>query len=109
MTRIATPATIADAPEASRPLLEAVARQLGSVPNMFRTIALSQQALEGLDMVWKVLGRVELQQVATSASCWFLLSPLDCEYRLKKNLHVGMAHVFGHFPVRANASTSDSC
>jgi hypothetical protein len=29
MTRIATPATIADAPAASRPFLEAVAKQLG--------------------------------------------------------------------------------
>jgi uncharacterized peroxidase-related enzyme len=47
MTRISTPATIADAPDASRPLLTAVAKQLGSVPNMFRAIALSPQALEG--------------------------------------------------------------
>jgi uncharacterized peroxidase-related enzyme len=47
MSRIAIPATIADAPEASRALLEGVAKQLGSVPNMFRAIALSPQALDG--------------------------------------------------------------
>jgi uncharacterized peroxidase-related enzyme len=47
MTRISTPATIADAPEASRPLLDAVAEQLGSVPAMFRAIAVSPQALAG--------------------------------------------------------------
>jgi uncharacterized peroxidase-related enzyme len=47
MTRIATPASIADAPTASRPLLDAVAKQLGSAPNMFRLISLSPQALEG--------------------------------------------------------------
>ena len=47
MSRIPTPATIADAPEKSRPLLEAVNKQLGIVPNMFRLIATSPQALEG--------------------------------------------------------------
>ncbi len=36
MSRIATPPQIADAPAASQPLLEAVNKQLGVVPNMFR-------------------------------------------------------------------------
>ena len=39
MSRIRTPTTVEDAPEASRPLLEAVKKQLGSVPNMFRLIS----------------------------------------------------------------------
>ncbi|MCU4162269.1 peroxidase-related enzyme [Acidiphilium sp. AL] len=47
MPRIPTPSTVADAPEASRPLLDAVAKQLGSVPNMFRAISLSPHALKG--------------------------------------------------------------
>lgn len=47
MSRIATPATIDAAPEASRPLLEQVAKQLGSAPNMFRLVAQSPAALEG--------------------------------------------------------------
>ena len=47
MTRIATPATIADAPAAAQPLLAAVNRQLGSVPNLFRVVANSPAALEG--------------------------------------------------------------
>ncbi|MFA5956567.1 carboxymuconolactone decarboxylase family protein [Hyphomicrobium sp.] len=47
MSRIATPATIADAPAASQPLLEAVNKQLGVVPNMFRLISNSPAALEG--------------------------------------------------------------
>ena len=45
MSRIPTPATIADAPAKSQPLLEAVHKQLGSVPNMFRLISTSPQAL----------------------------------------------------------------
>lgn len=47
MTRIATPATIDAAPEAARPLLEAVNKQIGSVPNLFRLVANSPAALEG--------------------------------------------------------------
>lgn len=47
MSRIPTPANIAAAPEASRGSLEAVNKMLGSVPNMFRIIANSPQALQG--------------------------------------------------------------
>ncbi|MBX3453429.1 carboxymuconolactone decarboxylase family protein [Ferrovibrio sp.] len=36
-----------DAPEASRPILDAVEKQLGVVPNMFRLIATSPAALQG--------------------------------------------------------------
>lgn len=47
MSRLAIPATIADAPAASRPLLEAVNQQLGVVPNLFRLVSNSPVALEG--------------------------------------------------------------
>lgn len=48
MSRIPTPATITDAPEAARPLLEAVKGSLGSVPNLFRLVGNSPAALEGM-------------------------------------------------------------
>jgi uncharacterized peroxidase-related enzyme len=44
MTRLAMPARD-DVPEASKPILEAVHKQLGVVPNMFRVIAASPGAL----------------------------------------------------------------
>ncbi len=47
MSRIPTPATIDEAPAASRPMLETVKKQLGSVPNMHRLVANSPAALEG--------------------------------------------------------------
>jgi uncharacterized peroxidase-related enzyme len=47
MSRIATIPNIEAAPAASRPLLEAAKKQLGSVPNLFRVIANSPAALEG--------------------------------------------------------------
>ncbi len=47
MSRIPTPATIADAPAKSQPLLESVEKSLGSAPNLFRLLATSPEALEG--------------------------------------------------------------
>lgn len=44
MSRITIP-SLDDAPEASKPILDAVKQQLGSVPNMFRLIANSPNAL----------------------------------------------------------------
>jgi AhpD family alkylhydroperoxidase len=47
MSRLAIPATIAAAPAASQPLLDAVQKQLGGVPNLFRLVSNSPAALEG--------------------------------------------------------------
>ncbi len=46
MSRITIPAREA-APAASKPLLDAVEKQLGVVPNLFRLVALSPAALQG--------------------------------------------------------------
>ena len=45
MSNIVTPATIDAAPPAARPLLQAVEKQLGSVPNLFRVVSHSPAAL----------------------------------------------------------------
>lgn len=47
MSRIPTPAKISDAPAKSQELLNAVQKQLGTVPNMFRVVSNSPAALEG--------------------------------------------------------------
>ncbi|MGF1553369.1 MAG: carboxymuconolactone decarboxylase family protein [Paracoccaceae bacterium] len=47
MSRIATPATIDEAPYAAQGLLRGVEKTLGSTPNMFRLIANSPAGLEG--------------------------------------------------------------
>lgn len=57
MSRIPTPAVIEAAPAASRPLLEAVQRQLGLVPNLFRLVANSPAALEGYLGMQNALGK----------------------------------------------------
>lgn len=47
MSRIHTPASIADAPEASRPNLEAIQTKIGVVPNLYRLMANNPAVLEG--------------------------------------------------------------
>ncbi|MDR6830773.1 putative peroxidase-related enzyme [Bosea sp. BE271] len=47
MSRIHTPASITDAPEASRPLLEAIHKKIGVVPNLYRLLANNPAVLEG--------------------------------------------------------------
>jgi uncharacterized peroxidase-related enzyme len=42
-----TPATVEASPAASQPMLEGVKKLLGSVPNLFRTVANSPAALQG--------------------------------------------------------------
>ncbi len=47
MSRIPTPASIDAAPASTRPQLEAVHKQIGVVPNLFRLVANSPAALDG--------------------------------------------------------------
>ena len=89
MTRIATPVTIADAPEASRPLLEAVAKQLGSVPNMFRAIALSPQALEGHLGLFGALGKATLPAATRQRIALAVAEVNGCGYCLSAHTYLG--------------------
>jgi uncharacterized peroxidase-related enzyme len=47
MSRITTPSSIEAAPASAQPQLQAVKKQLGVVPNLFRMVANSPAALEG--------------------------------------------------------------
>lgn len=60
MSRIPTPATIEEAPEASRPILETIQKQIGSVPNIFRLVSNSPAALNGLASLQGALGKASL-------------------------------------------------
>lgn len=56
MSPIAIPADIGPAPAAAQPLLQAVNRRLGSVPDLFRLVDISPAALEGYLGMSGVLG-----------------------------------------------------
>lgn len=57
MSRLPIPATIADAPAASQPLLEGVKKKLGVAPNLYRLVGTSPAALEGLLGLSAALGK----------------------------------------------------
>lgn len=89
MTRITFPANIADAPEASRPLLEAVSKQLGSVPNMFRAIAVSPQALEGYLGLSGALGKGTLPAATRERIALAIAEVNGCGYCLSAHTYLG--------------------
>lgn len=60
MSRINIPATVESAPAAAQPLLSGVKAKLGSVPNLFRLLAVSPAALEGYLGLSGALGKGSL-------------------------------------------------
>jgi uncharacterized peroxidase-related enzyme len=89
MTRIPTPATINDAPAASRPLLEAVKKQLGVVPNMFRLVSNSPAALQGYLGLSEALGKGALP-AATRERIALAVAEIDgCDYCLSAHTYLG--------------------
>jgi uncharacterized peroxidase-related enzyme len=89
MNRIPTPATIAEAPAAARPLLEAVVSQLGSAPNMFRSIALSPAALEGYLSLSGALGKGALAAATRERIALAVAEVNGCGYCLSAHNYLG--------------------
>ncbi len=89
MSRIVTPAAISDAPEKSRPLLEAVNKQLGVVPNMFRLISTSPQALEGYLGLSGALGKGALPAATRERIALAVAELNGCDYCLSAHTYLG--------------------
>lgn len=89
MSRISTPATIADAPAASQPLLEAVNKQLGVVPNMFRLLANSPQTLEGYLGIGAALGKGALPAATRERIALAVAEVNGCDYCLSAHTYLG--------------------
>jgi uncharacterized peroxidase-related enzyme len=89
MTRIATPASIADAPMAAQPLLEAVKKQLGTVPNLFRTVANSPAALEGYLGLSGALGKGTLPAATRERIALAVAEINGCNYCLSAHSYLG--------------------
>jgi AhpD family alkylhydroperoxidase len=87
MTRIATPATVAEAPAASQPLLETVNRQLGAVPNQFRMVGNSPAALEGCLNLKNALGKGELSAQTRERIALAVAEVNGCDYSLSAHIY----------------------
>jgi uncharacterized peroxidase-related enzyme len=89
MSRIPTPATIADAPAASRPLLEAVKQQLGVVPNLFRLVSNSPASLEGYVGLFGALGKGALPAATRERIALAVAEINGCSYCLSAHTYLG--------------------
>ena len=89
MSRIPTPATIDAAPAVSRPLLEAVKKQLGVVPNMFRLIANSPAALGGYLGLSGALNKGSLPAPTRERIALAVAEINGCSYCLSAHTYLG--------------------
>lgn len=89
MSRLTTPASVETAPSASQPLLQAVQKQLGSVPNMFRLIANSPAALEGYLALSGALGKGSLEARTRERLALTVAGVNGCEYCLSAHAFLG--------------------
>lgn len=89
MSRITVPATIESAPAAAQPLLQAVKQQLGSVPNLFRLVAVSPAALEGYLGLSGALGKGELPAATRERIALAVAEINGCAYCLSAHTYLG--------------------
>jgi uncharacterized peroxidase-related enzyme len=88
MSRLTIP-TRDDVPEASKPILDAVHRQLGVVPNMFRVLAQSPAALQGFaannGSLTKTLDVKTRERIALAVA-----QANGCDYCLSAHSYLGL-------------------
>ena len=89
MSRIPTPPSIATSPAASQPLLEAVNKQLGSVPNLFRLAANSPAALEGYLGMMGALAKGALPAATRERIALAVAEVNGCNYCLAAHAYLG--------------------
>lgn len=89
MSRIPIPATIDAAPAASQPLLEAVKKQLGTVPNLFRLVSTSPAALEGYLGLSAALAKGMLPAATRERIALAVAEINGCDYCLSAHTYLG--------------------
>ena len=89
MSRIPTPVSIEAAPSASQPLLQAVKKQLGIVPNLFRLVANSPAALEGYLGMSGALGKGDLPAATRERIALAVAEINGCSYCLSAHTYLG--------------------
>lgn len=88
MSRLAIPAR-GDVPEASKPILDAVEKQLGTVPNMFRLLANSPAALQGFTANNAALGKA--LDLKTRERIALAVAQVNaCDYCLSAHTYLGL-------------------
>ena len=88
-TRIATPTSIETSPATSQPLLTAVHKQLGVVPNLFRVVGNSPAALEGYLGLNGALGKGTLDGKTRERIALAVAEINGCDYCLSAHTYLG--------------------
>ncbi len=88
-SRLATPPSTEASPEASQPLLAAVQKQLGVVPNLFRLIGSSPAALEGFLGLSGALGKGRLDVKTRNRLALAVAEANGCDYCLSAHSYLG--------------------
>jgi uncharacterized peroxidase-related enzyme len=89
MSRIPTPSSIDAAPAAARPQLEAVKKQLGVVPNLFRLVANSPAALDGYLGMSAALAKGSLPAPTRERIALAVAQINNCGYCLSAHSYLG--------------------
>lgn len=89
MSRINTPKNIHEAPAAAQPLLEAVNKQLGSVPNLFRITSNSPHTLEGYLSLNGALAKGTLPAATRERIALAVAEINGCNYCLAAHNYLG--------------------
>lgn len=89
MSRILIPASIDAAPAAAQPQLEAVKKQLGMVPNLFRLVANSPSALEGYLSMSGALAKGNLPAQTRERIALAVAQINGCDYCLSAHSYLG--------------------
>lgn len=88
MPRI-TPVETATAPQDSKRLLDAVQAAFGGLPNMFRTVAQSPAALDGMLGMFTALGRGKLGAALGESLAIAIANRNGCDYCLSAHTALG--------------------
>jgi uncharacterized peroxidase-related enzyme len=89
MSRLPIPASTDAAPAESRPMLEAVKKQLGVVPNLFRLVSTSPAALEGYLGLSGALGKGSLPAPTRERIALAIAQVNGCDYCLSAHSYLG--------------------
>ena len=110
MSRLQIPATIESAPAASQLMLEAVKKQLGVVPNLFRLVSNSPAALEGYLSLSGALGKGTLPAATRERIALAVAEINGCSYCLSAHTYLGK-HVAklddGEMTANRNGASND--
>ena len=89
MSRLPIPASIEESPAAAQPPLQAVKKQLGVVPNLFRLLGTSPAALEGYLGLNSALGKGALDAPTRERIALAVAEVNGCDYCLSAHSYLG--------------------